>query len=855
MANMNNNDISAKELLSKMRRNTEEAAAPEAPAPASAAAGLKDKMQEKKHRPEFSAETAEAAEAAEAFEEMLFSEDIPEPEDAVIDEAVFEALMNEFSNADEHAEFELAETELEEPEAEAFESASDADFDELEPESIEDSDGVFHEIPQIDEYAELADEIDAEVEQLVIEGLAGLEGDVCLIAEDGDVFDNDPLNEPEEVEEEDVVTADTGEIKDFETLVTEVASTSNLSDELDETDISLMVALGMEDQLAKSIGREDAEQLTDDFVADQEEWVDRETRFGPGEYSDMSENRKIAIDYTRKNTIGILRVIAGLILTIALFFYENFGESLGGVFDPAAYPLIYTMGGLQIFLFICALAYPSMAEGVKSLFTMKFTPASLAVVSAVSAVVSTCITAYSAVATVAPRLYMLPAAITVFFAVLSEYMNNRREIFSFNIVSSRTPKYVMRRLSTRDSQLENQAVSDIDTYNDENSGDIVKIAKTDFVDGYFWRTNNKGTTDKPFAFMLLITSIVLAVAMGVYAWVADTGSSAVSVAFTCLSAMIPASAMFISYYPFYKANKVAYYNDCTIIGEGSVEEYSDTEVISFDDVNVFPSINVKVRNVRLFNNCRIDKVLYYAASVFSATGGPLQDVFEVATMEIGHSNDVQVKETGTGYIEAVVNGKSILFSREDALLRHGISLPDEALSDISEALSPDCSVMYMIYQQRLVAKMTFSYVIDADFEYILRQLSDSGMYVCVKTFDPNIDEDIINRQVTGEGYPLKVIKYKGTEEITKYSARTEGGIVSRGTTKALLQTIAFCDKIISAKKTGYVLSVASVVLTVLGVCFLMLTGGGFASIKSMVLAANQLFWIIPALISTKSIVR
>ena len=816
MANMNNNDISAKDLLNKMKRTTEASA----PVSAPKASELSNRVKEKIREPE-------------RFEENIVAEPVVE----TVDETVFDDLVI--------------------PEAEAFEEVSADEFADLAIEDFDELMGYETENPeaaQANEYAEFADEIEVEEPKAEYEGLSGLEGEVCPIAEDGDAFDNDPINEPVIEEVEDIVTSDTGEIKDFETLVTEVAATSNLSDELDETDISLMVALGMEDQLAKSVGKEDAEKLTDDFVADQEEWVDRETRFGPGEYSDMSENRKIAIDYTRKNRMSLLKLLGGLVLTALIFFYENFTDSLGGVFDPGVYPLIYVMGGLQMFLFLCALAYKSMAEGAKNLIMMKFSPATVALVSSVAAVITTIITSANIVATVEPRLYMLPAAVTVLFALLGEYMNNRREIFSFNIVSSRTPKYVMRRLNTRDSQLENQAVSDIETYDDENSGDIVKIAKTDFVDGYFWRTNNKGTTDKPFITMLVITSLVLTVAMGVYAWVTDA-QSPVSVALTCLTAMLPASAVFIGCYPFYKANKIAYYNDCTIIGEGSVEEYSDTEVISFDDVNVFPSINVKVRNVRLFNNCRIDKVLYYAASVFSATGGPLQDVFEVATMEIGHSNDVQIIETGTGYIEAVVNGKSIIFSREDALLRQGVTLPAEASSDITEKLSPDCSVMYMIYQKRLVAKMTFSYMIDADFEYILRQLSDSGMYVCVKTFDPNIDEDIINRQVAGEGYPLRVIKYKGTEEITKYSARTEGGIVSRGTTKALLQTISFCDKIVSAKKTGYVLSVASVVLTVLAICFLMLTGGGFDSIRSMVLAANQLFWIIPALISTKSIVR
>ena len=56
--------------------------------------------------------------------------------------------------------------------------------------------------------------------------------------------------------------------------------------------------------------------------------------------------------------------------------------------------------------------------------------------------------------------------------------------------------------------------------------------------------------------------------------------------------------------------------------------------------------------------------------------------------------------------------------------------------------------------------------------------------MCVKTFDPNIDEDMIYRQIKSGKYSLRVIKYKNTEEITKYSRRAEGGIVSRGNTKS-----------------------------------------------------------------------
>ena len=179
MANMNNNDISAKELLSKMRRNTEASAAPRVP---SNAAELKEKMQESVSAPAPVEEKASADEAL-AFEELLAfvaedeaprseAEEMTFDDDMVIDEDVFEALMSEFSKDDEIV-----------PEAEAAESASETDFDELDLEELEDYEVKAEEIPQVDEYAELADEIDAEVEQLVIEGLAGLEGDMCLIAD------------------------------------------------------------------------------------------------------------------------------------------------------------------------------------------------------------------------------------------------------------------------------------------------------------------------------------------------------------------------------------------------------------------------------------------------------------------------------------------------------------------------------------------------------------------------------------------------------------------------------------------------------------------------------------------------
>ena len=847
------NEITAQSLLGRLKGQS---------------AGAPEQEKEKKAAPKMPAvphvnEVEEPAQETVA-EEIEFIPDFGEAEEAAAEEELFEEL-EEIAEADAvadeeeglpsieeyFADFQDSEEELITPDFEAFEelvaedetSADEALFEEF------DSLGEDYEGADYSQYAEQVSFFEDTMSAL--DKIETLE-----VAETGDDFDNDPLEaeetEEEYVPEEEPEEVEYDEVTDFENLVSEVMGEE--TEEITESDISLMVALGMEDELAKSLGEEDAVQMTDDFLADQQEWVDRAHNYGPDEYTDMSQNRKIAIEYTNKDKWGIIRLIAATVLTILVFFYENlpvFGFQFEGFLDPECYPVVYIMMGLQLLFLLIAAAFPAVVDGARNLFKMKLLPSSIAFVSTAAAVLCNIHAVFNIQSDVAPRLFNLPTAICLLMAIANEYFTNRREIFSFNIVSSKTPKYVMRRLNNKDSQLENQAVADL---SEETSGDIVKIAKTDFVEGYFWRTKNRGTVDKPFVALLLILCGVLSLIVGLYVLFTHRLGSAVETSFITLMTALPVSSVMIGFYPFYRANKEAYYNDCTIVGEGSVEEYSDTEVISFDDVNVFPSVNVKVRNVRLYNNCRIDKVLYYASSVFSATGGPLADVFEVATIEMGHSEDVNILDTGAGFIEATVNGKNILFAKEEALLSRGIFIPENVLATDTEDLTPDTSVMYMIYQGRLVSKMILSYVVDADFEYIIRQLADSGMYVCVKTFDPNIDEALINGQVVGNGYPLKVIKYKGTEEITKYSERTDGGIVSRGTTKALLQTISYCDRIVGAKKTGYVLSIIAAIFSVLAVCAAVVMNKT-ADVYSVYPAALQLFWIIPSFISTRIIVR
>lgn len=703
------------------------------------------------------------------------------------------------------------------------------------------------------EYAQAGSYVQSEVtEETFYMQEAGTDGVEDIYPED-DFFDNDPVEEDlylaSDLREDTEATYD--EDENFEQLVDVMSGEDE--ETIDESDISLMVALGMEDELAKTVGIETATQITDDYVADQEEWVTRSNRYGPGEYSDPAENGEIAQKYRKRNRWATGRLLCGLVLTVLILIFENLpvvGYQLSGALDPAVYPVIYIMMDLQLLLLMAALCYRHIFGGLASLLRFRPTTDTISAVMAVAVLASSIYETVTVVPGAEPVLFHFPAALCLLFTTIHEFLTVRREIFSFNIVSTTQPKYVMRRLSTRDSIMENEALTDSIQ---DDGGDIIKIQKTDFVDGYFWRTKNQGGGDRSMIGVTLLVAIMLSIVGGVYAAASGHASGPFTVAFAVLSATMPTAMVIAGCYPFYRANRAAYENESTIIGEGSVDEYSGASVVSFDDVNVFPSTNVKVRNVKLYNNSRIDKVLYYAASVFSKTGGPLGDVFEIATMETGHSADVEILDTDTGYIEASVGGKNIMFGRAAALAGLGIDIPSDVVEE-DTILAGDCAALYMIYQHKLVAKMIVHYLIDPDFEYILRQLTGSGMCVCVKTFDPSIDEEMIYRQIRSGKYSLRVIKYRNTEEITKYSDRADGGIVSREGTKALLQTISSCDKILSARKTGYVINALSAVFGAV-IMAIVLVSGMFPQMYSVYLGAMQLFWMIPVIVTTKVIVR
>lgn len=700
-------------------------------------------------------------------------------------------------------------------------------------------------------------------------GAKSFDPDVDILSEfeepEDELYGNDPEPEAETEAEQTTETDDSAQNNDG-TIVFDAVSDEKTEEaeknehpDVDDFDLNIMLALGMEEELHESMGEQNVtayvEKQQDDI--ERTEAINRERARLEYEYTNKSQTNETREFYASAKKQSFAKLIYSIVLTLVLILFEchdTFGITLGGAFAPTVYPVVYIMVGLQLSLLIAAPAYKSICSGIRDFFDAKPAPESLA---AFALVLNT---AYSIVISFAdlyestgPMTFNLPVAVIFVMLYTADYINIKREILSFGVISSKKPKYALENLTMSESHLEHEAFSDMmEEDDDANDIGVLKVECADFVNDYFLRTN-RYPNGRKFIGFIIPASIVIAAAFFAFGYNGDNAlysgmKSAISTALVCM----PASVFYMFSHPFYLANKKAYEDGSTIVGESSAEEYADAAIISFDDKNVFPSTGVNVRAINVFGNNRIDVVLYYAASAFCTVGGPLSDVFDIATRDIGYSSNVKLLNALPGLLQTEVDGSVISFGTIDALEAAGVRIPAPLESHRNDTFEPVVSVMYMVKDGKFIARMLISYVVDSDFEFILKQLDRGGMFVGLKTFDPNITEAFLGAQIRLEDYPIRIIRCKDLADKTKVSENTGSGLVSKDSPKSVVQTVSLCEKVLHARSVNTMLVVISLFVS-LGVAALALLFSAF-TLSPLLISLYSLIWIVPMFIMSKMII-
>lgn len=641
-----------------------------------------------------------------------------------------------------------------------------------------------------------------------------------------------------------IVVAENGEADDSDmTIVPE--------GEFDETDANLMLAFGMDEELDRALGKESADKLRDhmDELLPEEEMGKAKTAkkeaarefISPAESKDIVEAYKVSYG---KNVLSLFGIV---VVAILLFFYENFtalGGTLADAVNPAYYPVVNVMVGLQILLIGFAIGYKRLISGVRGILDKKPTPDSfLPILLGVSVLYSVAVCFFPAGTKFVT--FHFPVSLCLLLTFIGERLDLRREIMAFNIVSSKRAKFALEKLDIHDAELETRAFDEFLP----QSPSIFKINKTSFVDGYFRRTKTYPALKLVLNAFLPATLVALVVGLLVGIFKFHTWQDAVMLGYTVFTFCLPASVFLTFGLPAFKAAKIAYGMKSAFVGESAIDEYTTAASISFDDREVFPTGGVKLRSINVFGSGRIDTVIYNVASVYAVLGGPLADVLNVVTADFGHSEDTEILMIENEGVEAIVDDHHLYIGKADYLRKHGyvpVSDPDD--EEIEGG--GDLSIMYLVCDDEVVAKLYVRYRIDPEFEVTLKNLYRSGICVGIKTVDPNINDAMLSTRIRLSKYPVRVLKYSDIVESRHGSDRTDSGIVSKKSAKALLRTFTLCDKVKHVTRTNLVVNIITMVVgLILSLAVALL--GSIAGIHSVYVALFQLFWLVPVYLMSR----
>ena len=570
-----------------------------------------------------------------------------------------------------------------------------------------------------------------------------------------------------------------------------------------ETSHNFMKTFGFMDNNDKTVNMEETNPTTAEIEA-----LQGDIHSDYYEYTDRQQRKEIIGMYKYARKTIRLKLIFSAVFAFLLMLVENIGffsPALYNMLDISGHPYIFFLVDMVLLLACAGFAYEQLFYGAKAILAKEHIPESTAVYAVFVSVIYSLFTLIFVPFDFKQQLYNFPVAIICVLSLVYSYANVVREKYGFSVISSKDTKFILSKVSNDDLEAESETFS---TTSPNFSGDIVKIDRAKFIKRYFSRTNESADVRKildPYLLASLFVPIVLFVIV-----IIRTNSfiDALTVWYLGFLVSLPVGFLFNYSIPFLMSNKQLFNDEVAIIGEGAIDEYSDVKVVSVNDTTAFPPYNVKLQNFKVYNDYKMDKILYYAASGFSAVGGPLADVFDVAIRDaFQKSKRTKFICAGRSYLCVKVDSDTLIFADRYGIASQGIDVPIE--KDDSD---DNISIMYMACNGELCAKMYINYMIDEEFAQTVRTLNKHGTAVGIRTFDPNINNEIIKNQTIFDKNELCVIKLTQENQIADTQDKVDSGIASKGASKSLLKAIPVCKNLIKIRKSNLVVKIVASII-------------------------------------------
>ena len=472
-----------------------------------------------------------------------------------------------------------------------------------------------------------------------------------------------------------------------------------------------------------------------------------------------------------------IRFSAAIVFALALITLEIL--SACGVVSYSFLPQMEFNFTLSLIDYILAagifvMSVPEVVRSVKYLGRKKFMPDMLSFVGFVVLSLYT-LTVVLTDAAEYP-LFGFLFAITSLCSISAAKYRTKADFLAFKVISQNEEKQILDKKPTRELAMENMA---LDGVVDEYSSRMVRTFRTSFVSDFFKNSgdvSNVPSSTLPvlgitlgvgvvvgLATLLLAKSVLAAVALFTFAFLLGT----------------PVFSILSNKVSFYQSQRAAVLEESAAVGEGAFYEFASTDVVAFEDTDIFGPEDVNLKRFMLYGDRdNMEKAMRQMCALFSVVGGPLDFMFTNAI-----DNRVRHKSATNTVIEddglsGDVMGHRISAGSREYMIRNGIAIPEAARS--SESAIDTTKVLYAAEDGEVYAKFYIRYSFSEEFTSILPALKEQGIVPLVYTRDPNITNELLDTLTAGADC-MRVVKiYKPKPVDEKVYNRVSARMVTFG---------------------------------------------------------------------------
>ena len=562
------------------------------------------------------------------------------------------------------------------------------------------------------------------------------------------------------------------------------------------------------------------------------------------EYVDDAQRDVVRAAYVKDRKHLILRIALSSLAVLALVLCsapQLLGTQVLSLHKQL--PLLFPSLSLLLLLGTALLSKRQLNAGLRSMLKFEPTPYTVAALLLPIALVYdvAALFAKSEMLSIDP----LMASVLLLTAVCDAFRLSA-ELKAFRIISAEGEKTVLDAATPRRRKLRRgNKIVRIET---EAMGDnLYRVRSTNQCVGFFRRVNSMHSSARPFT-VLLAAMLILSVAAALVTSVAtDSLSAALTALAAVLMATAPLSTLFSYFYPTCRANRLLYRRNAALLGEESVDEYSQHKTLIFDDSDLYTAKSQAEVSVEDGDILRSD--LRLAGILFRKLGGALGRVG--APLSGGQADPpvsiMRIRENG---VEAMIdNNRHVLIGNADFLRREGIRVPKESTDRILSRAA--CvALMYVAIDGVLRLGYEIEYQTNDTFENLISELADLGNSVAIRSYDPNLCDTFLHKSRPNGTEPVQVVR-PGRFEENKPVELSDTGAVVLGKKEQLLSVLQAASAIKRLHRFSVRMQLIAAILAGVAIPALTLLGH-LGAFTPTVIAAYHLFWMLVNLIAARA---